>query len=151
MRHLNISSGYGAHLSPERSPASTCPTLTFSKIRHERGEENRGRVSLGQEQLRAILPDHPAKPLKTPLSHVVQALSLLHDPQVFVGVEVEHIQNLVYQPFVLPGEYQAAVQARAVPQRSLTTGAILMASGRVPTTTRTRGGKSSGIVNDPRA
>ena len=93
------------------------PYFYFFEESHERGKEHRGGVSLGQEQLRLVPPDDPAKPLKAPLSHVVEALPLLHDLQIVVGLEAKHIQNLVYQAFVLPREHQAAIQIGAVPQR----------------------------------
>ena len=63
---------------------------------------------------------------------MAQGLALPHDPQIVVHGKGEGLDDLVEHLPVLPGEAGEHVGTRPRRWSSSTTGAILMASGRVP-------------------
>jgi hypothetical protein len=88
------------------------------------------------KRVRAFLrATHSRMPSSTPSRHVKQVLPLLHQVQVNVGCQLKHLQHLVQHLPVLCRHAQPCFKQRL--DRAFSawySGAILMASGRVPNT-----------------
>lgn len=95
------------------------------------GGEGGGGISVNEYVVRLLLLQHVFQPAEHAGGDVVEGLPAFHDVEVVVHRQMEEIDHLIEHLAVLRGEADlVSISGRF--KSSFTTGAILMASGRVP-------------------
>jgi hypothetical protein len=107
----------------------------------KRGDEGGGRIALRQHDLGGRLAQYPVQPLQRAQRNLGQRLARGHNIEVYIGRQVEQAQHLVEHLAVLSCRDEAHGAGRGFSRSARTTGAILMASGRVPHTASTAIGR----------
>ena len=128
------SSGNGSWMLPVRSPASTWPDRDAAVEGGERAGHAVVVSPWTSTKSGRSARSTSRRPSRAPVSDVEQVLVRAHQVEIVVGRDAESVEHLVEHLAVLAGDADARAQRRASSASAWTTGAILMASGRVPKT-----------------